>query len=230
MSVDSDQRNQLPLGPGTVLSELDAESRAAIGQLAVRRTYEKGEMVCLEGEPCPGLIIVETGWISSVKLSPQGREQEIRVAGSGEMINEISVMAGNTNQTTLKSLTKSNIWVINQKVLNTLLAKYPNLSSLITKKLAQRVVQLLDLVGDLALRNVEGRLAHLLLSRSTNGIMARRPWETETEMAANIGTTSVIISRILGEMQNQGAIRLSHNQIQILDQALLESLILGSNK
>ena len=87
------------------------------------------------------------------------------------------------------------------------------MSSLITKKLAQRVIQLLDLVEDLALRNVEGRLAHLLLSRSTNGIMARRSWETETEMAANIGTTSVIISRILGEMQNQGAIRLSHNQI-----------------
>ena len=77
------------LDPAPFCPSWTQRSRAAIGQLAVRRTYEKGEMVCLEGEPCPGLIIVETGWISSVKLSPQGREQEIRVAGGGEMINEI---------------------------------------------------------------------------------------------------------------------------------------------
>jgi CRP-like cAMP-binding protein len=210
-------------GPGTCLSELDASSLVAITEVAVKRTYEKGQILCLEGEPCPGLIIIESGWLTGVKISPQGREQEIRLAGPGEMINEISVMGGENNLITLKSMDHSNVWLIERDTLFDLMAKHPMLSNLITQNLAKRVVQLLNLVEDLALRNVEGRLARLLLDHSQDGIVQRQNWSTQAELAARIGTTSVVISRVLNEMEDQGAIRLEHHQIQILDYKILES-------
>lgn len=230
MSFEHERDIQFALGPTTCLSELDASSLAAITQAAVKRTYEKGQIVCLEGEPCPGLIIIESGWLSSVKISPQGREQEIRLVGPGEMINEISVMAGDTNLVTLKSLENSIVWLIEQRVFFELMAKHPMLSNLITKNLAKLVVQLLNLVEDLSLRNVDGRLARLLLDRSKDGVIERQQWSTQAEMAAHIGTTSVVISRVLGNLEDQGAIRLEHRQIHILDKEILESVAFLNQK
>jgi CRP-like cAMP-binding protein len=230
MELDHTNEKQFTLGPGTCLAELDASSLAAITQAAVRRSYEKGQIVCLEGEPCPGLIIIESGWLSSVKISPQGREQEIRLEGPGEMINEISVMAGEINLVTLKSLENSTIWVIERKVFFDLMAKHPSLSNIIIQNQARLIVQLLDLVEDLSLRKVEGRLAHLLLNRSKDGIIHLKYWSTQEEMAACIGTTSVVISRILNEMQGRGAIRLEHHRIHILDHEKLEMAAMLNHK
>jgi CRP-like cAMP-binding protein len=230
MNFDRDQKIRTAFGPGTCLSELDALSLDAIKKAAVRRTYAKGQMVCLEGEPCPGLMIIESGWIKGGIISPQGREQETRLAGPGEMINEISVMAGEDNLITLKALEPSVVWVIEQQVLLDLMAKHPRLSSTITQNLAKQVVELLNLVEDLALRTVDARLAHLLLNRSIGDTVQRQNWSTQAEMAASIGTTSEVISRLLNEMEDQGAIRLERRKISILDRKRLERIVFQKYK
>jgi CRP-like cAMP-binding protein len=223
MNLEQDRKIRAAFGPGTCLSELDTRSLDAIIQAAVRRTYQKAQMVCLEGEPCPGLMIIETGWLAGLKVSPQGREQEIRVAGAGEMINEISVMAGETNLLTVKALEESTVWIIQRNFLFDLMARNPILSNIITRNMANRLVHLLNLVENLALRNVEGRLAHLLLERSKDGIFHRYHWSTQAEMAACIGSTPEVVSRILNEMEDQGAIRLDRHEIGILDNKMLEA-------
>lgn len=224
--MDRDNQMTSAFGPGTCLAELDASSLDAIIKAAFRQTYKKGQIVCMEGEPCLGLMIIESGWLKGFKISPQGREQETRLAGPGEMVNEISVMAGQYNLVTLKSLEPSVVWVIERNLLFDLMAKHPPLSNTITQNLAKQVVHLLDLVEDLALRNVNGRLAHLLLNRSKDDVVHRKHWSTQAEMAARIGTTPVVISRVLSEMEQQGVIRLERQTIHILDRKKLESVAL----
>ncbi len=221
---------QFSLGSGTSLSELDTESLTAISQAAIRRSYEKGQFVSLEGEPCPGLLIVESGLLASTKISPQGREQEIRLVGPGELINEISVMVGDTNLVTLKTLSDSVVWIIEPDKFKELMANHQDLHDIITRNLARLVVQLVNVIEDLSLRNVEGRLANLILNQSENGVFHRKMWLTQEEMAARVGTTSVVVSRTLNEMQNQGAIRLEHNLIRILNHEILASVVYRSQK
>lgn len=230
MSYVQGKEIEVKLGPGTCLAELDASSLTAIAQAGVRRGYEKGQFVCLEGDPSPGLMIIESGWLSSVKISPQGREQVIRVAGPGEMINEISVMAGEVNLVTLKSLENSTVWIIERSEFFTLMAEHPRLSSIILQNQARLVVQLVNLVEDLSLRNVEGRLAHMLLKQSQDGARRRLYGSTQEEMAAHIGTTSVVVSRVLNKMQEQGTIRLDHHRILILDHEKLEMTSVANHK
>jgi CRP-like cAMP-binding protein len=50
-----------------------------------------------------------------------------RLAGPGEMINEISVMAGEINRLTLKTLENSIIWIIEREIILGLMAKHPEL-------------------------------------------------------------------------------------------------------
>lgn len=221
---------QFCLGPGTCLAELDASSLTAITQAAVRKTYKKGQIICQEGDPCPGLMIIEAGRISGVKMSPQGREQQIRTAGPGDMINEISLMTGESNILTLKSLEDSIVWVIDRKEYFNLTYQHPMLGKIMTQNLARLIVQLVDLIEDLALRNVEGRLARLLLDHPREGTVQPQSRPTQEELAARIGTTSVVVSRVLNEMQDRGTICLDHRQIRILDRKKLVETAFSSYK
>jgi CRP/FNR family transcriptional regulator len=93
-------------------SGVDKDTMQAVAQAAIPRTFEQGQVVFLEGEPCAGLYIVEGGWLRSLKMSPTGREQVIRFVGPGEVFNEIGVLAGETNLVTVEALETARLWII----------------------------------------------------------------------------------------------------------------------
>lgn len=230
MNIKNTQTHQPPFSLRTFITELDDASLHAIQSVMVRRMYQKGEYVCFEGEACPGLLIIESGWIKGVKAAPKGREQEIRLAGPGEVINEISVMVGGDNLLTLQSLAETVLWVIKRSDVFHLINKYPAINNTITKHLAKQGEHLLNLLADLALRPVDSRLAHLLLNHSREETVLRENWFTEAEMAASIGTTSVIVSRVLNEMEGAGIIHLERHKITILDHKMLERMVFQKYK
>ena len=72
---------------------LDQAQLLALARTAVPRRYETGQIVLLEGEPCTGMHIVESGWLRSLKSSPSGREQTLRVVGPGEVFGDFTMFA-----------------------------------------------------------------------------------------------------------------------------------------
>jgi CRP-like cAMP-binding protein len=230
MAINPDRKMYSAFRTITCLTEVGGASLDAIMQAVVWRTYKKGQIICLEGEPCPGLFIIVSGWIQGVIVSPNGRIQEVRSVGPGEMINEISVMSGDNNLLTLKSLDISKVWFLEREILFDLMAKHPGLNLLITRNLAKRVVQLLHLVEELSLRTVEGRLANLLLLQSKDNPFQAKHWSTREEMASRIGTTIVVVSRVLHGMENQGAIGLDGREINILNNKKLEDMLFQQYK
>lgn len=204
------------------LAESSAATRDAIFAGAVQRCFQPGEIVFLEGQPCAGLYIVESGWLKGVITSPLGREQVVRLAGPGEMVNETGAVVGGPNLVTFQALEAATVWVIERRRVIALMEDYPDFCKIITRNLAERVVQLLQLVEDLSLCNVEGRLARLLLDRSTEDVVHRRRWSTQAEMAAYIGTTPEVINRVLNDMVAEGLIHVERHKIQIYDRCALE--------
>lgn len=194
-----------------------------IADAAVLRRYEAGQIVFMDGEPCAGLYIVQEGWLKGYKLSPTGREQVIRFLGPGEAFNEIGVVADGINLVTVQALEPSGVWIIQREALLRLMEAYPQLCRLITQNLAKRVYHLMNLVEDLSLRTVEGRLARLLLAQSNEGIVNRQRWATQAEIAAQLGTVPGVINRTLHNLADEGLIRIERHRIRILDRQGLET-------
>ena len=48
---------------------LDATTLEAIARAAVRRSFDAGQVVFLEGEACAGLYVVQEGWLKALKIS-----------------------------------------------------------------------------------------------------------------------------------------------------------------
>jgi len=104
-----------------------------------------------------------------------------------------------------------------------LLDEHAGLARLIIQNLADRVMHLVGLVEDLSLRSVEARLARVLLENASGGVLQRRRWATQSEMAARLGTVPDVISRVLRGLAEEGLIQIERREIRILDPQGLEA-------
>lgn len=184
---------------------------------AIRRVYEAGQLILLEGEPCAGLYIVEDGWLKAVKIGIDGREQVLQTLGPGDVFNAISVFTDVPNQASVTALEASQVWMIRREVLLSMMDNHPGLARQVVKDLAGRVMHLVRMVEDLSLRSVEARLARLLLEQAQGDVVQRRRWATQGEMAARLGTVPDVVNRALRKLAETGMIHVDRHQIRILD-------------
>jgi CRP-like cAMP-binding protein len=83
---------------------------------------------------------------------------------------------------------------------------------------------LVNLVDELALHTVQGRLAGLLLAQAAAAERGETaPPLTQAEMAAHLGTVREMIGRTLKTFEALGLVRVERGQITILDRAGLEA-------
>lgn len=203
-------------------AELDSVHSLALAGTAVPEQYESGQIVLLEGEPCTGMQIVESGWLRSLKSSPSGREQTLRVVGPGEVFGDFTMFAGMANASTVVALEPSRVWFIPAQAVLALLDQ-PSFARLVVQTLAARALQLLSLVEDLSLRTVTARLARLLVENSSEDVVPRRRWATQTEMANRLGTVADVLNRALRALVVEGLIEVDRHQIRICDRPGLEA-------
>ena len=205
-------------------SGLDDAMLNRVAQSAIRRVYDAEQVILIEGEPCAGLYIVESGWLKAVKIGLDGREQALQTLKAGEVFNGISVFTDAPNQATVSVLETSAVWLVPREVLLKLMDEHPGLALQVVKDLAGRVMHLVRMVEDLSLRSVEARLARLLLEQAEGESVQRRRWATQAEMASRLGTVPDVLNRALRKLAEDGLIRVERHQIQILDQEELKTI------
>lgn len=214
-----EQLQSLPL-----FADLD---QATLGELAGRArwyTLEKDETLFWEGDPAPGLYLLSDGWLKVIKSAPSGREQVIKFLGPGEPFNEIGALANQPNPATAVALEAAGVWLIPRFVLVRLLGERPDFAQYLVEMLAGRVLHLVDLVADLSLRTVKGRLAHLLLQKTEDDQFHRPQWYTQAELAARLGTVPDVIQRALRSMVEEELIEVDRHRIAVHDRAALEKI------
>jgi CRP/FNR family transcriptional regulator len=90
----------------------------------------------------------------------------------------------------------------------------------ILEDFAARLDHLTNLVEDLSLRTVRGRLARFLLAQGESGSVTRR-W-TQGEIAARLGTVRDVVGRTLRAFADAGLVRMDRQRIVLTDREGLE--------
>lgn len=206
-------------------SGLSVEQLSRIEKDAVERTFERGEVLFMEGESCSGLYVVKSGAVRVFKSSPEGREQVLMVARPGISFNDIAVFDDGPNPASATALEHSTVVVIPRESVLSLVEGCPPARA-IMKLLSTRLRYLTNLVGDLSFRSVLSRLAKVLLEVAVveNGT-SPVPRLTQEEMAAMVGTVRDVIGRGLRLLEKEGAIRMQRQRIIVADPDKLRSLL-----
>jgi len=205
------------LGAISFLRGLDMKILEEVADAALWRIYRAGAPIFWEGEQSAGLYYLRSGWLKVVKSSPDGREQVLRFLGPGETFNEVGVLADRPNPATAVALEDATLWLIERATLRRLLLAHPDVALRVLENMADRVAGLVQLVADLSLHSVEARLARFLLEQAEGGKVVRPRWNTQSEMAARLGTVPDVLSRALRTLTDAGLILVDRQRIQILD-------------
>ncbi len=200
---------------------LDDDELEHLGRAVIERTYEKDEVIFLEGEPCQGLYIVREGSVKIYKLSPEGREQILSYIKPIDSFNEVAVFDGGPNPANVSAAEPTTLWVVPRAAIVELIQRNPQVALAVIQNLGARLRHLVGLVEDLSLRQVSARLAKLLLETATSEERAL----TQQEMAARLGTVREMIGRSLKQLEARGLIETERGKIVILDREELEKLV-----
>jgi len=207
-------------------SELPEHVQAAILQVAVCRSYEAGQVIFLQGEPADRLYILESGWVKSVRMSPDGREQALLFLHPGEVFGDVAVFTDVPYPGTVLALEPVKLWSISKLEVMRLIRQHNELSVAIIRRLSERILYYVSLVEDLSLRSVEARLASTLLQHAEEQdgklIVPRRPWTTLDEMSTRLGTVRDVLGRVLRSLEQDGILHVERQGIFILKPEELE--------
>ncbi len=214
-----EQLRQIPYFGG-----LDDAAIRELARAAIWREVAAGQVVFLEGEPSTGLHYLQYGWLKIARSSPEGREHVLQFLGPGETFHAIGAFANRPNPATAIALEKAGLWILPRESLTSLLQKHPQLAQHVIESMAARVLELVDLVEDLSLRTVTGRLARLLLEDARDGALHRPRWYTQAEIAARLGTVPDVLQRALSSLAGDGLIEVERRAIHIRDREKLEAI------
>jgi CRP/FNR family transcriptional regulator len=203
---------------------LSAEELKRIENQVLERSFAKGEILFLEGEPCDGLYVVKSGWVRIYKSSPEGREQVLLIARPGDSFNDVPVFDGGPNPASASALESSTVYIIPKETLLSLVADCPAALAII-KLLSTRLRHLTMVVEDLSFRSIVSRLARMLLDMAVaEGGPAPIPRLTQDEMAAIVGSVRDVIGRALRALERTGAIRIEGQRIFVEDPEKLREM------
>ena len=211
-----------------LFAELDDQALKEIASIATTRNVGAGTLLFHEGDPAEAFYIVSTGKIKVFKLSPEGKEQILMIAGAGDTFAEAAMFAGGEYPASAQALEASELIALDRGRFSGLLQRNPNLAMNLIARLAQLLRKMAGLIEGLSLSDVNTRLARFLLSfrdRDTGRPLTEIVLEDKkTVLAAQLGTIPETLSRAFAKLSRDKIIRVDGPNITVLDPARLAEL------
>ncbi len=197
------------------LAGLPADDLDRLLQPAALLHLPAGSGVFAETQPCRGFPLVVEGSIKVVKSAPSGREMLLyRVEPGDSCIISSSCLLGRTPYTARgESETPVTLAVLPDALFAQLLAEDAGFRDFVFHLLAERIVDLMQLVEEIAFHRLDQRLARLLLARGDD-IHA-----THQALADELGSVREIVSRLLKGFAADGLVELGRERILLRDRA-----------
>ncbi|MGI9652709.1 Crp/Fnr family transcriptional regulator [Chryseobacterium sp. RLHN22] len=186
-------------------------------QYGITKTYQEGDIILDENSSIRSIPIVMKGMMKVIRTEEDGREILLYYIKAGESCI-MSFLGGMHNE---KSIVKAEVeedteilFLPIDKV-SLFIKEYPEWLDYIFRLYHKRFEELLDIINAIAFKKVDERLLNLLqkkseLSNSTTIII------THEQLANELGTARVVVSRLLKQLEEEGKLKLGRNKIQLL--------------
>jgi CRP/FNR family cyclic AMP-dependent transcriptional regulator len=178
------------------------------------RSYTRNVVVLSEGDVTDSLYVVLSGRVKAFVSDESGKEVIVNTIGAGDFFGEL-VLDGGARSASIMTLEPSRFFVIPQRDVEALLASNPEFAKNLLRKLIGKVRSLTARVMDLALKDVYGRLVKYLeegaVEQGGRRVVPDRL--TQSEIAARIGGSREMVSRILRDLAAGGYVSVEAKQI-----------------
>ncbi|HNQ74608.1 MAG TPA: Crp/Fnr family transcriptional regulator [Verrucomicrobiota bacterium] len=201
----------------------------AIAALTDTLPLVKGEYLFHEGDPSAGFYVVQSGTISVHRVNALQQEQVIRIFRAGDSFAEATLASPKGCHANARALESTQVLLIRKDGMLDLLTRQPELVLRLLGSMGNHLRVLIGQLEDLALKDVETRLANWLLKRclSPADDQPVRIVLTMTKrmLAGELGTISETLSRTFAKLREQQLVVVKGRNITVLSPVRLRRLL-----
>ena len=184
----------------------------------VTRSFKKNTIIINEGDEASTFFIIITGAIKVFLSNEEGKEIIINAQGPGDHFGELALLDGAPRSASVITTEKSTIGVISKEDFHNVLSRNTDLALNLIRELTRRVRFLSDNVRTLALMDVYGRVAKVLLgmAQEEDGKMVINNRPTQQDIANHIGASREMVARILKDLSTGNYITIDGKRLIIV--------------
>lgn len=187
-------------------------------QNGITKHYQQGDIILEENASIRAIPIVMKGMMKVIRTEEDGREILLYYIKAGESCI-MSFLGGMHNE---KSILKaeieeeSEILFLPVEKAVIFMNEYPEWVDYIFRLYHRRFEELLDIINAIAFKKVDERLL-LLLQKKSEISQSKTVVTTHEQLANELGTARVVVSRLLKQLEDAGKLTLGRNKIILSD-------------
>jgi CRP/FNR family transcriptional regulator, cyclic AMP receptor protein len=186
--------------------------------------FPAGHVIATGGFDGGRLYVIMSGKVKASICRQEGCELLLAVLGRNEIFGVVSLFEPVARETRLSALTEVLAVPIERGQLLSWMAECPQLSARTLRLFARRAKEMTDALTDFASADIRGRVASRLSLLKREGDVVRIVHEmTMEDFSRLVGVSPEVVRNALGEIENQGWIRLDDDSVMIFDSQALSS-------
>jgi CRP/FNR family cyclic AMP-dependent transcriptional regulator len=202
-----------------IFETLDDECLRPLMQVAMLRSIPRHTVVLNAGDSTDNIYFVLSGALKVQVSDEDGREVILSKLGPGELFGEMGVLDDHPRSATVLAVEPSQVVVMGKADFKQCLVDNPDVSLFIMRNLTKRLRMADRNIESLALLDVYGRVARLLLE-SADDVDGRKVVTqklTKQDIGKMIGASREMVSRVMRDLSAQGLIEERDGQLILLD-------------
>jgi CRP/FNR family transcriptional regulator, cyclic AMP receptor protein len=188
----------------------------AIAQKGDIRNFPAKSIIINEGDRADSLYIILSGKIKVYSANESGKEVIFNVHGAGDYIGEMS-LDGEPRSASAVTMEPTTCSVVSGHQLREFIAQYPDFATHLIFKLIRRARVASDNLKSLALLDVYGRIARVLLelAEPEGDILIIKQKLTHQDIADRVGSSREMVTRILKDLTAGGYLSVQEKFITV---------------
>jgi CRP/FNR family transcriptional regulator, anaerobic regulatory protein len=205
-----------------ILARADAGLLSEFQRAATFMRIPAGHDVFVEGDRVDAIALLISGMVRVYKIGETGREITLYRFGNGEScILTANAILSQQNFPAVATVEKAaEAIMIPAGTFRDWVRRFDLWREFVFELLSQRLASVMAIVEEVAFRRMDARLAGFLAdrTRTSNPIHI-----THQEIAAELGSSREVISRILEDLSAEGILRPTRGAIEVLDPQALQA-------
>jgi|FLYL01.1.fsa_nt_gi CRP-like cAMP-binding protein len=205
-----------------IFQDLSREELLEVERATTMINCNAGRVFYIPGETGEVLFLLKKGRVQIYCLSPEGRKLTVKILEPMTFFGEMAILGQGMHNTFAEALDDCLICVMSRQDVKRLLLSNPRVAARICEELASRMVETERRLEEFVFKDVEARVAALLvrLAGEGNEVIGY----THQELADLLGVYRETVTHALDRLKTRGLINIQRKRIKLLNRAELTEI------
>jgi CRP/FNR family transcriptional regulator len=191
--------------------------REKLAEYGITKSFSEGDVILNEHAYIKSIPIVTKGSVRVLRTDEDGREILLYYIKAGEscIMSFLGGMHSDTSKVKAIAEEDTEILFIPIEKVTLLIKEYPQWLDYIFRLYHKRFEELLEVVNAVAFKKMDERLLNFI-KKKCEMTKSHTLIVTHEQLANELGTARVVVSRLLKQMEDEGLVKLGRNKINLM--------------